>query len=372
MRVYIIELCIILICMSCSHKQQLSETCTVDDKLVISGKHMYEHLLAMSGKATMFGHQDAGVYGHGWMYITGKSDIKDVCGAAPAVYGWELGHLELGDSISLDSIFFNKIREGIQYVYSKGGINTISWHLRNPWNNESAWNRNVGTVHAILTDDEVGAKYRSWLDELADFMLSLRNSNNELIPVLFRPFHEHTGSWFWWGHDNCTAEDYKSLWRYTVSYLRDEKQVHNLLYIYSPDRVNSLEEYLDRYPGDEWVDIWGLDLYHRDGSEKADEYISLVRNTLAFMKTECGTRHKPFVFSETGLCELTMEDWFTNVLYKAITPMYPAYVLVWRNAYNMPQHYYAPYPGHPTCSDFTKFKNQSDILFLDEITNVYR
>ena len=106
--------------------------------------------------------------------------------------------------------------------------------------------------------------------------------------------------------------------------------------------------------------------------EKADEYISLVRNTLAFMKTECGTRHKPFVFSETGLCELTMEDWFTNVLYKAITPMYPAYVLVWRNAYNMPQHYYAPYPGHPTCSDFTKFKNQSDILFLDEITNVYR
>ena len=74
---------------------------------------MYEHLLAMSGKATMFGHQDAGVYGHGWMYITGKSDIKDVCGAAPAVYGWELGHLELGDSISLDSISFTLLSKEI-------------------------------------------------------------------------------------------------------------------------------------------------------------------------------------------------------------------------------------------------------------------
>ncbi len=109
------------------------------------------------------------------------------------------------------------------------------------------------------------------------------------------------------------------------------------------------------------VDIRGLDLYHRDGIEKAI-YISVLLEILGILDRG-GTRHKPFVFSETGLCELTMEDWFTNALYKAITPMYPAYVLVWRNAYNMPQHYYAPYPGHPTCSDFTEFKNQSEFCF---------
>ncbi|WP_241217424.1 hypothetical protein [Bacteroides gallinarum] len=90
------------------------------------------------------------------------------------------------------------------------------------------------------------------------------------------------------------------------------------------------------------------------------------------MKAECEIRHKPFVFSETGLCELTMDDWFTNVLYKAIKSTHPAYVLVWRNAYDMPKHYYAPYPGHPACPNFVEFKEFSDILFLDELINIYQ
>ena len=86
-------------------------------------------------------------------------------------------------------------------------------------------------------------------------MLSLKGDRQEYIPVIFRPFHELNGSWFWWGGKNCTPEEIKQLYRFTVAYLRDQKNVHNLLYAYNTDRFTTKEDYLERYPGDEWVDI---------------------------------------------------------------------------------------------------------------------
>lgn len=53
------------------------------------------------------------------------------------------------------------------------------------------------------------------------------------VPVLFRPWHEHTGSWFWWGEKLCTPEEYKALWHMTVDILRSDG-VDNALYAYSP------------------------------------------------------------------------------------------------------------------------------------------
>ena len=68
--------------------------------------------------------------------------------------------------------------------------------------------------------------------------------------VLFRPFHENTGSWFWWGAAFCDEQTYKSVYKYTVEYLRDEKNVHNFLYVYGPgSEAASVEEYASRYPG---------------------------------------------------------------------------------------------------------------------------
>lgn len=343
----------------------------VDSQATTETKRLYENLFAVTEKGTMFGHQDATLYGIGWKYVDQESDVKKVAGDYPAVYGWELGHLELGDEVSLDSIGFTNIREGIQKAHSRGGVNTISWHLRNPLTGGSSWDPAEDAVHAILNNKDVAAKYKQGLDRLAAFMSSLIDADGRSIPVLFRPFHEHTGSWFWWGKKNCTVEDYKSLWKFTVDYLRNQKNVHNMLYIYSPDRTESVEEYMERYPGDEYVDILGLDLYHREETKK-EEYIRIVRNSLKFIKQESDKRNKPFVFSETGLCQVTISDWFTQVLHKAIVDYRPAYVLVWRNAYEKPNHYYAPYPGHPACNDFRNFKELPDILFESEIPSMYQ
>ena len=70
------------------------------------------------------------------------------------------------------------------------------------------------------------------------------------------------GNWFWWGKNHCTVEEFKELYRFTVTYLRDSLQVHNFLYAFSPDCGFTTEKgYLERYPGDEYVDVVGMDNY---------------------------------------------------------------------------------------------------------------
>ncbi len=321
-------------------------------------------------KKILFGHQDATAYGIGWKNVEGRSDVKLVTGSHPAVYGWELGHIELGDKYSIDSIEFSKIRSEIVAAAERGGINTISWHLRNPLNDSSSWDMTPGSVTAILRDSTIKAKYIKGLDRLCDFFLSLKDSDGELVPVLFRPFHEHTGSWFWWGSDFCTVDEYKELWTMTQDYILEQRGVHNLLYIYSPDKTTDNEHYFERYPGDSRVDILGYDCYHRGGESTAADYQKAVKETLKFMSSEAEKRDKLFVFSETGLESLPMAEWFTETLLPAIEETHPVYVLVWRNAVERPTHHYAPYPGHPAAEDFVKFYEQENIVFENELHQI--
>ena len=67
----------------------------------------------------MFGHQDALAYGVNWKYVEGRSDVKDVVGDYPAVYGWELGNLEHNLPYNLDSVPFDKMKSFIQKVYAQ-------------------------------------------------------------------------------------------------------------------------------------------------------------------------------------------------------------------------------------------------------------
>ena len=70
---------------------------------------------------------------------------------------------------------------------------------------------------------------------------------------------------------NCTADDYKSLWKIMREKF-DAKGVDNVVWAYSPDRCSSAEQYMARYPGDEYVDILGADVYHFNGAEGTDTY----------------------------------------------------------------------------------------------------
>ncbi|WP_028298516.1 glycoside hydrolase family 26 protein [Olivibacter sitiensis] len=346
---------------------------TADTKATKETKNLYASLKAIQGKKILFGHQDATVYGIGWKYDKDQSDIKKISGDYPAVYGWDLGHIELGDSVNLDNIHFDLMRQHIISAYRRGGINTISWHLRNPYTNGSSWDVSSNKVVAsIIPGGEKHARYLQWLDSLSLFLSSLVDDSGKAIPVLLRPFHEHTGNWFWWGAPYCSKEDYITLWKSTAEYLRNVKQVHNVLYIYSPDRVTSEEEYFDRFPGDDYVDILGLDMYHRGGESQASTFVTEVQQVMNILEEYAQKHDKVFVFSETGAEGIPMSDWFTAVLYPSIEMHKPAYVLVWRNAHDIEGHHYAPYPGHPSVDDFLLFKSKKDIYFEKNLPNLYK
>ena len=68
---------------------------------------LYHNLKKLLNEGIMFGHQDDLAYGVGWKYEPGRSDIKDVTGDYPAVYGFELGRLEMDQPVNLDSVPFD-------------------------------------------------------------------------------------------------------------------------------------------------------------------------------------------------------------------------------------------------------------------------
>lgn len=336
-----------------------------DKKATPETVSLYQNLFKLKEKGIMFGHQDDLVYGHGWYGEPGRSDVKEVCGDYPAVYGWELGHLELGDAYSLDSVYFENIRTAIVSVFERGGINTISWHLRNPLTGGSAWDTSSKeVVKAILPGGKKHEHFKSWLDILAGFLKSLQTENGTYVPILFRPFHEHTGSWFWWGKNLCTVDEYKALWRFTVNYLQNEKGIHHLLYTYSTDRFKTTEEYLERYPGDDLIDVLGFDLYDR-----GPDYPKTLKNCAEKVTHLANQKGKIATVSETGGPIATDTTWWTEKILKTLQPFDVSYVLVWRNPFKPADHgAFAPYKGSPDSENFKSFYKNEKTIFQKKLS----
>jgi hypothetical protein len=354
-------------------QSQAQKDLPADKKATKETVSLYQNLKKLTGKGFMFGHQDDLAYGVGWnaaanTALMGRSDIKDVTGDYPAVYGWELGHLEIDKPVNLDSVPFATMQQLIRQGYERGGVITISWHLNNPLTGQTAWNPADGAVASVLAGGSKNALYKSWLDKVATFMNGLKGSKGEPIPVIFRPFHELNGNWFWWGGKNCTPQEFKQLWIETVKYLRDEKGLHHLLYAYNTDRFSSREEYMAKYPGDEWVDVIGFDIYQRNSPK--DKYLMDIDGMFSTLTAVATERNKIPALTEFG-GNLTDSNWWTGTLLPAVSKHKISYVLGWRNAGKKPSgefEYYVPYTGHVTNEDFIRFYKATNTLFQQDIT----
>jgi len=257
--------------------------------------------------------------------------------------------------------------------YARGGVITISWHLNNPLTGKTAWDPAPGTVASILPGGEKHELYKSWLDKIAVFMLSLKGKNGEFIPVIFRPFHELNGDWFWWGGKNCKPEEIKKLYRFTETYLRDQKNVHNLLYAFNTDRFLSKAAYLERYPGDDWVDIIGFDIYQQNNIKKNEDFIREFDRTLSTLEEIAKEKNKIPALTEFGYEGVPDSLWWTKVFLKTLSSHQIAYVLGWRNAgYISPGQadFYVPYRGQKSERDFVGFYNSDKTIFQKEITRM--
>ena len=346
----------------------------IDTEATQETKALFKNLRKLSKKHTLFGHQHATEYGHGWHGDEDRSDVKSVTGSHPAVIGVDFSRFS-GHSPEEIRRAKEDLRKNVVDTYNRGGVTTVAWHFSNPVSGGGFyWKDSVSlpAVRYIIPGGEAHEEYKEILGGIAEWAHSLKGADGSLAPVIFRPYHEFDGDWFWWGKSHSTREEFTTLWKFTVSYLRDSMEVHNFLYAFSPDnKFNNEEEFLERYPGDEWVDMVGMDNY---GDMGRDGYnIERAARKLKIVSDYAKKAGKLAAFTETGLESIPDTSWWTETLLKAMTAhdMQLAYVLVWRNDVRSPTHYYAPFPGQVSVPNFIDFYKHPYTLFENDLGNIY-
>ena len=329
-----------------------------------------------------------------------QSDTKDITGSYSGIVGFDALSF-VGDEQRLDDCEWNmgktyvdKMVELTTPAVKEGAIISLSMHMPNfdmverrakvtgstPENRDHYINYTThisdgNVVHRILPGGDLNNSFNGYLDRVAEYA---ERMEKEGAPILFRPLHEHNGYWFWWGKDHSSAKDFQKLWEYTVTYLRDTKGVHNMLYVYSPNgHFNNTAEYLDRYPGDKWVDIMGVDTYDDD---QTGEWYKLLGNDLAVMNQVAEKNGKVITISEAGvrrggsLCVTgnVDKDWFSKVANIAVANK-AAYFMTWSNFEKLEHNFFAPYMvsktrGQEMINNFVDFYNMPETLFADGIS----
>jgi len=188
--------------------------------------------------------------------------IYKISGKYPGLWGGDFGFAD--STHDIDNIAYRPLLVGeVKKQYARGSVISMSYHQASPAVGEPC--QFMGGVVTNLTEEqwndlltEGTPMYEAWrmqMDLLASYLVQLRDAN---IPILFRPYHEMNGNWFWWGKK--TGENgYVELWKQLYHYYTEVHQLNNLLWVWSPDKPwHGLKEY---YPGNEYLDMIGVDIY---------------------------------------------------------------------------------------------------------------
>jgi hypothetical protein len=166
----------------------------------------------------------------------------------------------------------------IKKVNSKGHILSIHWHWH--FNNESAWESKRATKVNIANILKLGAsEHKVAMTELKATADKLEVFKKNNIPILWRPFHEIDGGWFWWT-DHNSPENTAKLWVMMFEYFVNVRKLDNLIWVYSASIADiSISKRKLFYPGEQYVDISGIDVYgvdFKDDTKKYNEYFNIM------------------------------------------------------------------------------------------------
>ena len=212
-------------------------------------------------------------------------------GKTPAVFGQDFGFAAPGDK---DAVAARAdIIAECQRQYANGAIITLCWHAVRPTEDEPVTFRD--SVQGKLTDAEwnelitPGTKLNQrWCDQvdvIAGYLKQLRDAH---VPVLWRPYHEMNGDWFWWG-GRRGERGTTVLYRQLFDRLANHHHLNNLVWVWSVDRPSKPErQFADFFPGRDYFDIAALDVYHSDFSQS---YYDTLRHLAG---------RKPVALAEVG------------------------------------------------------------------------
>lgn len=162
---------------------------------------------------------------------------------------------------------------------------------------------------------------REWFEdrckEVATIINDFVDDNGQPIPFIFRLWHEWEDSWMWWGAKYVSAEDYKRFFILTEQTIKKYAPNAQIVWAYCSDRyVNSEEEYMERYPGDAYVDIIGFDDY-RIGKSKEDRTAAI--NRAKMVCKIANERHLATGLFETNNNKRKISNYYTNHLNRMLT-----------------------------------------------------
>jgi len=224
---------------------------------------LYEHSgeTVLSGQHNYIGHESQ----H-------SEETLDLTGEYPVVWGSDFGFADTTND--KDGVHYRQVMvDEIIKRHEAGNIITLMWHACRPIDEEPCtWK---GSVQNELSKKEwqdlvtPGTNiYKNWanqVDEIAGYLQQLQLAE---IPILWRPYHEMNGGWFWWGRKE--GEDgYKKLWKMLYDRLTNYHELHNLIWVWNPNAPRNLwmdeaYAYEKYFPGPEYVDVLAADVYHND------------------------------------------------------------------------------------------------------------
>tara|TARA_R110001583_G_scaffold335_5_gene3038 strand:- start:564 stop:2126 length:1563 start_codon:yes stop_codon:yes gene_type:complete len=343
---------------------------------------LFYNLKTVSKTNFIIGQQDA--FNSFYNDNTGDSDIKKLTGSDPGLLGLDFMFITDNQNNETSSNWFYQqeqiITSNAIEAYNKGMVNTFSWHFREPYEGIHFYAADMtefqreNALKSILPGGANHDYYKTKLDKVAEVTKGMVGNDGKLVPIIFRPFHEFDGNWFWWGKAYCTAAEYIQLYQFTVTYLRDEKQVNNMLFAFSPDNQYDSENiYLERYPGDDYVDILGMDNYG-DFSNQGQTGANRANSRLKIISDLAIDKVKIAALTETGYQITSSTNPITNLFstyyYSSLTnnDVEISFVMYWNNTNN---GYYTPTPGTSDANDFIQFTDKEEALLQNEIPDMY-
>lgn len=265
-----------------------------------------------------------------------QSDIADLTGEAPAIYGFPLNDLTNNKNESALHLVVSRLKD----LFCRGVIIEFDWHTKHPASNSyysSELNPSLG-IRSVLPGGESHEAFMSDLNFITKFFLLLKAAD---VEALFRPFHEMNGDWFWWGQGRKNSknkpEDYISLFNFVVDHLK-EAGVNNIAYVFAPNKRGknaslTYVDYVSLYPGDK-VDVIGLDTYSIDPLEDLPN--------LLFLNNFVAEKGKLLALTEFGCVKgapSQYRDIYFSAMAKFINNFKFAYVRTWKDGdYFIPKY----------------------------------
>jgi mannan endo-1,4-beta-mannosidase len=230
---------------------------------------------------------------------TYSDSVYQMTGKYPALWGSDFilsGTRDLGQDIVNEAI--KKSQDGY--------IITLMWHEGRPiddppydWKNSIQGKLTDAQWDELVTPNtSLNKKWLAQIDVIAGYLKQLRDAN---VPVLWRPYHEMNGVWFWWG--NKKGENgIKKLWKMMYDRYVNYHHLNNLIWVWGANGIRDIPfdeayTYKDYYPGADYVDVLGADVYHFDYEQKDYNELLALANGKLMALTETGELPKPEILS---------------------------------------------------------------------------